>query len=134
MAKVLADTSAWIASFSKTGHESLKEAMREAIHNGSLVMAGLVLFELLQGVRHEAAFEALRKKLQVLPLLPTPESIWCDAARRSLVLRSKGVQAGAPDILIASLAMEHSCVLLHCDWDYEHMKKHLPLNTMAFLP
>lgn len=134
MEKILADTSAWVASFSKTGHEPLKATMRELIENGSLVITGVVLLELLQGTKDEAGLESLRKKLKVLPSLPTPEEIWVSSAKLSLSLRAKGVQASTPDILIAALAIEHDCVLIHCDRDYEYMKKHTSLKTLPFLP
>ena len=134
MEKILADTSAWVASFAKTGHESLKEKMKESIEDGSLTITGVVLLELLQGVKNETALDTLKKRLQVLPSLPTPESVWLGSAKLSLLLRNKGVQASTPDILIATLAIEHDCILLHCDRDYEYMKKHIPLKTLPFLP
>lgn len=134
MEKILADTSAWVASFSKTGHEPLKEKMKESIENGSLVIAGIVLLELLQGAKNETDLDILKKRLQILPSLPTPEAIWLTSAKLSLLLRNKGVQASTPDILIAALAIEHDCVLIHCDRDYEHMKKHTSLKTLPFLP
>jgi len=133
MEKILADTSAWVASFSKTGHESLKETMRKSIQDGALVTTGIVLLELLQGVRNEAALDALRKKLQVLPSLHTPETIWIGAARWSLHLRTKGVQVSTPDMMIATIALEHDCVVLHCDRDYERMKKYIPLKTLPLI-
>lgn len=133
MEKILADTSAWVSSFSKSGHELLKQAMKEAVLQGRLMMTGMVLLELLQGVRNDAEAASLKKKLFILPFLSVNDSIWSETAHFSLQLRSKGVQAPVPDLFIARVAVQNDCTLLHCDRNYERIAKHSALKTMAFL-
>lgn len=133
MEKFLIDSSAWIASFSKKGHESLKHFMREKIASGEVVIAGMVLLELLRGVRDESQFVSLRKKLSILPCLPTIDKTWLSVAELSLHLRSKGVQTSVPDIFISHLAITNDCVLVHCDQDYERIAKQTALKTLGFL-
>lgn len=134
MEKILADTSAWITSFSKVGHETLKTSLREKILEDNLYMTGMVLLELLQGTRSEKDYQTLHKRLAILPFISTDDFIWGEVAHLSRLLRAKGVQAKMPDLFIAQIAMKHHCILLHCDRDYEHIAKHCPLKTLPFLP
>ncbi|TAN41798.1 MAG: PIN domain nuclease, partial [Nitrospirae bacterium] len=50
-AKLLVDTSAWIVSFRKSGHEPVKRALLAALDTFSVVTAPVVILELLQGCR-----------------------------------------------------------------------------------
>jgi predicted nucleic acid-binding protein len=131
--KVLADTSAWVASFSKFGHQPLKETMKQKILSGELVITGMVLLELLQGTRDEKDYEALKKKLEILPFLSVDDSVWNHVARFSLTLRGKGQVVSVPDIFISHVALANDCVLLHCDSDFERIAKHSSLKTLPFL-
>lgn len=133
MEKAIADTSAWISSFSKQGHESLKEVLRGKILNGDLAMTGMVLLELLQGVRDDRQYESLKKRLSILPFLSIDDSIWAEVAKLTLHLRSKGVQAPLPDIFISCVSIRNQCVLIHCDSDFERIAKHTDLKTMNFI-
>ncbi len=133
MEKFLADTSVWIASLSRKGHERLKEIMREKILEGTLVTTGMVLLELLRGTRNDKEYEELRKKLSILPFLTVDDSIWLEVAKLGLFLRSKGVQSSIPDLFIAQIAIQNHCIVVHCDHDYENIAKHTGLKTLSFL-
>lgn len=133
MEKILADTSAWIASFSKSGHEALKETMKETILSGRLCLTGMVQLELLQGTRHEKDCETLRKKLSVLPFLSVDDTVWLAVAHFSLALRRQGVVVPIPDLFIAHVALKHDCILMHMDRDFERIASRTSLKTLSFL-
>lgn len=132
MDKILADTSAWIASFYRSGHEPLKETMKEKILNGELVTTGMVLLELLQGAKNDEQYESFRKKISILPVVSVDDSCWTKVARLVLSLRQKGVQVSLPDAFISYVAIENRCLLIHCDSDFERIKKHTTLRTLPF--
>lgn len=134
MGKILVDTSAWIASFSKWGHEDLKESLKEKILQNEVCMTGMVLLELLQGTRNEEQRLSLKKRLAILPFLSVDDSIWNQVSQLSIQMRSKGVKAPAPDFFIAQVAILNGCVLWHCDRDFERVAKHCSLQTVSFLP
>jgi len=45
-------------------------------------------------------------------------------------LRRNGISPTAADCLIATVAIKHQAVLVHCDSDFESMKPIIPLVTL----
>ena len=129
--RLLADTSAWIARFQSTGHERLKQRLKEALEQDVLVMSGMVLCELLQGARSQAEYRNLHRRLQALHYLITPEETWQKAARLSFELRKKGIVVPTTDLLIAQTALDHGCSLLHCDKHFDWIARH---SDLAVIP
>ncbi len=66
--RVLVDTSAWIASFRETGNQKLKEYLREALDLDRVVTTNIVILELLQGCKSRKEYDALKDRLDILPL------------------------------------------------------------------
>src|SRR4030065_716984 len=66
---ILIDTSAWIASFKKTGNHELKEFMRQVIVAGLTVTSPVIILELLQGCRSVEERDALKIKMESLDFL-----------------------------------------------------------------
>ena len=73
---ILIDTSAWIASFKKTGDDELKEFMKQAITSGLAVTTPIVILELLQGCRSVGERDALKIRLESLDILSITPSVW----------------------------------------------------------
>lgn len=119
VSRVLADTSAWIASFRQQGHEALKQKLNEALGKNALAITGIVLCELLQGARNETEYKKLKERLQALHYLPMPEETWEKAAKLSFALRCKGIVVPTTDVVIAQLALDHHHHLLHCDKHFQ---------------
>lgn len=132
---ILIDTSAWIASFKKTGNHELKEFMRQAIVSGLAVTSPVIILELLQGCRSGGERDALKIKLESLDLLSTTLSVWEQAYELGFSLRRKGLTIPTVDLIIAALAIENKSLLLHHDEHYEMMVAHYPiLQTKYFGP
>ncbi len=76
----LVDTSVWIDFFAARDlpHVRRLEAIIEA--NDGLALCGLVLAEILQGIRSDAAYERTRARLRPLVLLPMDEQIFVKGA------------------------------------------------------
>jgi len=130
---ILIDTSAWIASFKKTGNDELKEFMRQAIVSDLAVTTPVIILELLQGCRSVGERDALKIKLESLDLLSITLSVWEQAYELGFSLRRKGLTIPTVDLIIAALAIEHKSLLLHHDEHYEMIVPHFPtLRTKYF--
>lgn len=129
---ILVDTSVWIDFFN--GHESVQAAhLRICIADvRPLTIPGLVLTELLVGMRTEA--EANRVADVLAAFDPTPEldsmdyrkaaEIYRACRRRGLTIRS------TIDCLIAQLCLRHGYELLAKDRDFDSIAEVFPLRQV----
>ncbi len=129
--KILADTSAWIASFQREGHDALKQKLDEALEKNVLAISGLVLCELLQGAKSETEYQKLAERFRALHYLPTPEGTWERAAKLSFALRRQGLTIPTTDVVIAQIALDNRCALLHCDHHFDLIARHSDLQVIA---
>ena len=130
---ILIDTSAWIASFKKTGNHELKEFMKQAIVSGLAVTSPVIILELLQGCRSVGERDDLRTKLESLDILPIAQGVWEQAYELGFSLRRKGVTIPTVDLIIAALAIENKTLLLHHDDHFEMIVPHnRALQTKCF--
>ncbi len=130
---ILIDTSAWIASFKKTGNHELKEFMRQSIISGLAVTSPVIILELLQGCRSIGERDALKNKLESLDILSINLSVWEQAYELGFSLRRKGLTIPTVDLIIAALAIENKNLLVHHDEHYEMIVPHFPtLRTKYF--
>ena len=130
---ILIDTSAWIASFKKTGSHELKEFMRQVIVAGLAVTSPVIILELLQGCRSVGERDALKIKLESLDILSITLPVWEQAYELGFSLRRKGLTIPTVDLIIAALAIENKSLLLHHDEHYEMIAPYCPmLQTKCF--
>lgn len=131
--KILVDTSAWILSFKKTGDPRLKDYLRQSITAGIVSTCSLIILELLQGCRTEEERGSLKTKLESLDALCLTVSTWEQAYELGFALRRKGLTIPTTDLIIAALALENKCVLLHHDQHFEKIASCFPLlRTKSF--
>ena len=130
---ILVDTSAWIASFTKTGNDDLKEFMKQAVISDLAVATPIVILELLQGCRSVGERDALKIRLESLDIQPITSSVWERAYELGFSLRRKGLTIPTVDLIIAALAIENNSLLLHHDEHFEIIVSHTPaLQTKYF--
>jgi len=131
----LIDTSAWIASFKKTGGYDLKEFMRQATISGLAMSSPIIILELLQGCKTLEEQDSLKVKLESLDLLQITVDVWEKAYELGFALRRKGLTIPTVDLIIAALAIENKTFLLHCDEHFEMIARYNPvLHTKYFSP
>ena len=131
--KILIDTSAWIASFKKSGNEKLKEKVIEVLNSFSAVTTNIVILELLQGCRDRGEYEAMQSRLEALENLPLNDEAWRVAYVTGYELRRKGITVPTIDIIIASIAKSYGCCLLHHDRHLRIITKQLAITAIDFL-
>ena len=106
----------------KTAPSPAKAVLRRIVTDGQpIALPGIVLQELLSGIRSESEFVRLREVLNPFDVIYATEEHHIEAARVFNKCRAKGIATSAPDALIAATAMVESGKLLTCDLDFSHI-------------
>ena len=97
-------------------------ALRKLIaDNVPLAVPGIVLQELLSGVRSRQQFRKLRALMAGFPILLANESHHVRAARISNACRRRGVACSTSDALIAAISVESGGTLFTTDADFQRI-------------
>jgi hypothetical protein len=128
---LLVDTSVWIDYF-RGRSVSHVAALERALHAGDDVCAcGLILTEVLQGIRSDVDYRKTATYFRSLVFLPMTYSTFVRAAQIYRALRRNGVTVRRPiDCLIAATAIEHDVLLLHNDRDFNPIETHAALRVL----
>lgn len=129
--KYIVDTSVWSLALRRDRHRETDEVRKLTIllrEGERILLPGIILQEVLQGVRRSEQFEQIRESLSFFPLLETGRDDHVLAAELFNRCRSKGVQAATIDFLIAALAIRNECLLLTSDKDFAHIARHSDLR------
>ncbi len=127
---VLVDTSAWICFFARRGYPEIKKTVSLLLDEDRAAIAGPILVELVQGARTVQEKDEFRKWVKGLHWLPMTDVLWYYAAEMAFGLRRKGITTSAMDTLIASLAMENDCPLLHRDAHFNLIARYFDLKCL----
>ncbi len=130
---VLVDTSVWIDFFHdrKTPHVEFLESCISESKN--LCICGIILTEILQGIRNDKQYSKIKRYLENLLYLPMEYSTYLESAEVYRFLRKKGVTIRKPvDCMIASVALEHNVPILHNDKDFNPIEHHCGLQVVKF--
>jgi predicted nucleic acid-binding protein len=131
--KLLVDTSAWIVSFRKSGHEQLKKTLVAALDTFSVATTNIVILELLQGCRTRNEYDVMHARLKALETIQIDDDVWSLAYTIGYELRRKGITVPTLDIVIASAARIHNCSLLHHDKHFRTLGKHLQMSAVDYI-
>jgi predicted nucleic acid-binding protein len=126
---VLVDTTVWIDFFAdrKEPHVAMLQKLIE--NEEDLSLCGVILAEVLQGIRSDADFTKTKEYIDDLIFLPMRQTTFLRAAEIYRSLRKKGITIRKPvDCMIASVAIEYDIPLLHNDRDFDPIAKHLKLR------
>jgi predicted nucleic acid-binding protein len=130
---VLVDTSAWIASFREKGNDKLKDFLRSALELDHVVTTNIVVLELLQGCKTRREYDALKERLDILPLFVLDDKAWSLAYEAGYALRRKGITVPTVDILICAIAKSHGLKVLHHDDHMKSLSRELGMKAVDFL-
>ncbi len=105
------------------------ERLRAAVLGGDDVFVpGIVLQEVLQGVRDERQFVEMARTLAPWPTVEATRSDHVQAARLVNACLDAGHVCGTIDALIATLSIVHRCHLLAADADFTRIATVVPLR------
>ena len=126
---VLIDSSVWIDFFSARSlpHVAAMESIIE--HRDDICICGIILAEVLQGIRNDSEFRKTKTLLNTLIFLPMQYTVFLRSAEIYRELRKKGITVRKPlDCMIASVAIENNIPLLHDDKDFQPIEKYCGLE------
>jgi predicted nucleic acid-binding protein len=125
---IVVDTSVWSRAFRRSpkapprNPTSAATVLEELIHQHQPVaLPGIVLQELLSGVRSERQFNQLRADLALFPVLLADEDDHLRAAHIMNSCRQSGQPVASIDALIAATTIGASGELLTCDTDFQRI-------------
>jgi predicted nucleic acid-binding protein len=128
---VIVDSSVWIDAIN--GIPSAEAVwLHEWLNRERIGLTSLILCEVLQGMRHEKRFRAVRDELQTLTVFTDHSAnLAIKAAENYRFLRSRGITVRTTiDCLIATLCIEQGFQLLHRDSDFDPFVTHLGLSIL----
>jgi len=125
---VLVDTSAWICFFSRRGFEDIKKTLSTLLDEDRAAIAGPILVELIQGTRAMEEKETIKTLIRGIHWLSVSDDHWHKAAEMAFALRRKGITSSTIDTLIAIMAIDYRCLLLHRDSHFERIAENSSLK------
>lgn len=132
---ILVDTSVWSLAFRRWSRPRPEPAavglLRQLVTDDQPVgMPGIVLQELLSGVREAKQGKRLRRLLEGYPLFLATREDHVEAAAIFSACRSGGVAASPVDCLLAAQCVTSGSVLLTTDRDFLRIAAHCALDVM----
>lgn len=127
MARVLIDSSVWIEYYRVGGPRGLRSRVQGVLTEDRVVTTGVIVVEVLQGARTDAAYAGLSQDFQALPWLSLTDDAVRRAARLGFELYRLGTPVPAMDLLIAAVALTHGCELWHLDTHFSRVQAVAPL-------
>ncbi|WP_310390208.1 PIN domain nuclease [Roseateles sp.] len=126
---ILVDSSVWIDYFRGTPTPQ-SERLDALLGTTRLAVGDLIVIEVLQGVRDDKAFNAVRKTLEAFTQVELAgNDIAVQVARNYRALRGLGITVRKTiDTIIATRCIERGYALLHSDRDFEGFVSHLGLR------
>lgn len=117
------DLSAW----ARSGHAGAKDRWRELVEHDRLVCHPVFAIELLQNAVNPEDYQRVRNDLDQAFDWVMPDEETAAIAMRLQQRMATSVACGqrvkTPDILVAALSVQHRMGVLHCDGDYDVIRK-----------
>ena len=128
---VLVDSSVWIDFFHGRATPQVDELERLLERGEGVCTCGIVLTEVLQGIRNDADYRRTLARFDVFPCLPMDRRVFLKAAGIYRSLRRRGFTIRrSVDCMIAAVSIEHGIALLHHDRDFDPMEVHCGLKVV----
>ena len=128
---LLVDTSVWSLAFRRDrppDDPRVAHLRHELTTGGDVVSTGLVLQELLQGIRGPKRRELLLDRFAALAFVDPQRDDHVRAADVRSTCRRRGVQIGTIDALLIALCVGHGLTLLTTDGDFDHAARFVPIR------
>ena len=117
---VLVDTCAWI-DFLRYQEGELGNQVAVLIENKQVAITGVIIAELLQGVKTEKQQQQINLLINSVMSFPAQEIDWINAGLLLQKLRSQGITLLLTDALIAVIAQRYQVKVLTIDKHFHHL-------------
>lgn len=116
---LLVDSSVWINALRPNiRSQALRLRLIELLRAGSVLIDGIVVAELIQGVKHDKEKRELQLHLEGVPYLPHSRGIYERAGQWRGLLLKKGITVSLTDTIVAATAYEYDIPVLTLDRDF----------------
>ena len=128
MTRIVVDTSVLVALYrDRTGETGRR--LGEATRGATVLFVPFVELEILQGAGDDNDWSSIATQVAALPKLDIRPSLWSAAARIYFDLRRSDLTVRSTiDCCIAQMCLDHDCLLLHLDGDFEAIATVRPLR------
>jgi len=129
---ILAETSAWVELFRRTGTPLDHTMRRLVMASGTLAITEPVVMELLAGPQPYEHLSNVRRRLLAFPMLRVGGlETYERAAAIQRVCREKGeIVRSMTDCLVAAVAIREGVPVLHADRDFDVIARHTELTIV----
>jgi predicted nucleic acid-binding protein len=128
---ILVDTTVWIDFFSGRHTKQVDRLVNIIEQKEELCLCGIILTEILQGVRNMREYKEVNTLFSSLFFLDMKQETFVLAAKIYSSLRLRGITIRKTlDCMIAAVAIEHQVPLLHHDRDFEPIEKYCGLKAV----
>jgi predicted nucleic acid-binding protein len=128
----LVDASVWIDFLAARQTPQTVELKRLLSEGHRVYTCGIVLTEVLQGIRHDEDYRKTAERLDELKYLPMRRRMFLAAADIYRRLRRRGITIRkSVDCMIAAVAIEYDLPLLHNDRDFDPIAAHCGLKVVG---
>ena len=116
---ILVDTSVWIEFFKP--HSETGDKLEKLIKEHLVWTCGVIIFELIKGVRTEEEKATILETLLNLEYIEMTPLLWQKAGELSAFLKKEGKNLPLSDIFIAALAIGHNLQIFTLDKHFEQI-------------
>jgi len=117
--RILVDTTIWIEFF--RGKTKIADHLEMFLKENTAWTCGVVMFEVLQGIKSEGEKNKVLNVLAGLPYLEMTKELWQRVAELSKSLKKKGVNLPLSDIFISAIAIENDLPIYTLDNHFEQI-------------
>ncbi|HLP18211.1 MAG TPA: PIN domain-containing protein [Bacteroidota bacterium] len=131
--RFLIDTSVWSEALRRKKvsiHSGETTLSRLIAAESEIIVIGIVLQEILSGIKDKKLFTEIQSILSDFPYIETERQDYIFAAELRNSLKAKGIHAGSFDFLIASMAIRHDLLLVTTDKDFQHIAAYSKLRIL----
>ena len=111
--RILVDTTIWIEFFRT--RSKIADHLETLLTQNAVWTCGVVLFEVLQGIKSDNEKTKLLGMLTGLPYIEMTKALWQSAAELSASLKKKGLNLPVSDIFTATIAIENDLSVFTLD-------------------
>jgi len=117
---ILIDTSIWIDFLIDSNSSSAKTIESIIESREDICICGVVLTEILQGIRNDKEYIKTKSTLSKLIFLPMTQETFISSANIFRTCRSHGITVrNSVDCMIAATCIQYDALLLHNDKDFD---------------
>ena len=129
---ILVDSTVWIEYLRRSVHPVCDRFDELLLAGHKLSLTGVILTEVLQGIRGPAQFVRVRRFLEPFPRLESTDHDYILAAELYRSARRQGITPRSTiDCILAAICLGRDIPILHNDRDFDLMAKIFELRTIT---